>query len=62
MPDAEHPIDMLDEAPEGDAAEQRQPASGAAAGSGSAAPDGANPADVQEQQQDDTPVDGTGAA
>lgn len=51
MTDAEHPVDMLDEAPEGDAAEQRQPASGAATGSGPA-PDEANPADVQEQRQD----------
>lgn len=58
MTDAEHPIDMLDEAPEGDAVEQRQPASDAAAGSGTAAPDGADPADVQEQQQDATPTDG----
>jgi hypothetical protein len=52
----EHPIDMLDEAPEADAAEQWQPATGAASGTGSAAPDGANPADVQEQ--DDTPAGG----
>ena len=58
MTDAEHPIDMLDEEPEADAAEQRQPATGAASGSGSAAPVGANPADVQEQQQDDTSTGG----
>ncbi len=49
MTDAEHPIDMLDEAPEGDAIEQQQTTSDAAPATGGSVD--ANPADAQEQGQ-----------
>lgn len=53
MTDAEHPIDMLEEAPEGDAAEQRQPADSASepAGTTHTAGDGGSGADNVEQSQ-----------
>ncbi len=53
MTDAEHPIDMLDEAPEADAVEQEQPPTDAAPATTRPSPTEATNADAREQQQSD---------
>lgn len=49
MTDTEHPIDMIDDKPEGDAVEQSQTAGDSGPVTGSA-PEEAEPADVAEQR------------
>jgi hypothetical protein len=49
--DAEHPIDLLDEAPEADAVEQQQTPSDAAPTTAETTPTGTGGADTAEQQQ-----------